>query len=67
MVVDVLGPMFCSVVVAAEFVPDLWLESLELTFLGTLGACGFWQNGGRARCTFAATPVRIPGECALIV
>jgi len=54
MVVDVLGPIFCSAVVTAELVPDLWLESpIEVLFFGTLGASGLWENGVQTRCTVA--------------
>jgi hypothetical protein len=62
--IDILGPIFCSAVVA-ELVPESWLEPIEAFDFGTSGATGFWQNGGQTRCTSARTPVRIPGECSL--
>ncbi len=51
MVVDVLGPIFCSAMAIAEFVPESWLEPLPDIFFVALGATGFWQNGSQTRCT----------------
>jgi len=65
MAVDILGPMM-GAAVAAELVSDPWFELIEVLDFVTLGATGFWQNGGLTRCTFATTPVRISGECSLI-
>ena len=50
---NVLGPIICSAVAIAEFVPESWLEPIEAFSFFAPGASGFWQNGGRARCTFA--------------
>lgn len=67
MVVDVLGPMFYSAVAAAEFTPDLWLESFELTFFGTLSACGNQPSVGTRSTYDAVHETVIMGECALAV
>ena len=63
-VADFSGPMM-GVAIAAELVPDFWAEPIEALDPYILGATGFWQNGSLTRCTFAATPVRISGECSL--
>lgn len=52
MVVDVLGPIFCSAAVIAELVPDLQAEPFEAQGAIAPGACGFWQYGDWTRCTF---------------
>lgn len=54
MVVDVLGPIFCSAVVTAELVLDLWCEPFLFDVCSsTFGASGLWENGVQTRCTVA--------------
>ncbi len=59
-VVDVLGPIFCSAVTAAELVPDPWFEPLPGIFFGVLGATGFWPSAAtRCTATFASSSRRM--------